>query len=235
MANEFSVRWHGHAAFTVGKTKKILIDPFFDQNPAAKIKKDDVKADIVIVTHAHFDHLGNAVEIAKKNHATVVTMVELAWMLQDEFKDVKFVGINHSGSTVVDGVRIHSVPAFHSSGYNGKYAGPPMGVVIDDGLSLYHAGDTGIFGDMSLIRDLYSPLISLIPIGGFYTMGVQEATKAVKLLGSRYTIPMHYNTFDLIKADPDEFKRKAESPENQIIVMNVEEEVKFDGSGRRIS
>lgn len=234
MTGEFSVRWHGHAAFTVGMTKRILIDPFFDQNPMAKVKKDDVKADIVLVTHAHFDHLGNAVEIARKNHATVVCMVELAWTLQEEFKDVKFVGINLSGSTVVDGVRIHAVPAFHSSGYNGKYAGPPMGVVVEDGLTLYHAGDTGVFGDMTLIKELYHPAISLIPIGGFYTMGIQEAVKAVKLLDSRYTIPMHYNTFDLIKANPEEFKSKAQSQDNSIIVMKVEEEVKFDSTGRRL-
>ncbi len=234
MVDEFRVRWHGHASFTVGKTKKILIDPFITGNPSAKVSKDELKADIVVVTHAHSDHLGDAVDIARKNNAPIVTMVELAWMLQEENDDIEFHGINYGGGVEIDGVTFKSVFAIHSSTYNGKYAGPPMGVVIEDDLTLYHAGDTGLFGDMSLIKEMYRPEISLLPIGGYFTMGIPEALYASRLLGSRYIIPMHYNTFDLIHTDPQEFKRKLEGNGQMAIVLGVEEEVKFDSTGRKL-
>lgn len=235
MAQQFDVTWHGHACFTVGMNKKILIDPFLEGNPVAKIKPDDVKADIIVVTHAHSDHLGDAIKIAKNNKAPIVTMVELAWMLEEENKDLELYGINFSGSTEVKGIRFTSVPAFHSSGYNGKYAGPPMGIVINDGLTVYHAGDTGVFKDMEIIRDLYHPVVSMIPIGGFFTMSPKEALYASKLLQSKYVIPMHYNTFDLIKQDVNEFTEGFSSMNGQsAIVAEVEKTISFDTNGNKL-
>ena len=235
MTNNFEVLWHGHACFTVGSSKKVLIDPFLNGNPVAKVKPEDVKADIIAVTHGHMDHVGDAVKIAKKNSATIVTMVELASLLEEEDKDVNVIGINYSGSTVVDGVRITSVPAFHSSGYNGKYGGSPMGVVIEDGLTLYHAGDTGVFKDMELIHDILKPTISLLPIGGHYTMGVREAVFASKMLGSKYIIPMHYNTFDLIKSDPFKFRDEiAKNRGQEAIIAEIEKPIRFGLDGNKL-
>ncbi len=235
MTQNYDITWHGHACFTVGKNKKILIDPFLEGNPAAKIKPEDVNPDIIVVTHAHGDHLGDAIKIAKRTKAPIVTMVELAWTLEEEHKDLELYGINFSGSTEVKGVNFTSVLAFHSSGYNGKYAGPPMGIVIEDGFPVYHAGDTGVFKDMELIRDLYHPVVSMLPVGGFFTMGPKEALYASKMLQSKYIIPMHYNTFDLIKQDMDKFVGGFSSLKGQIpLVAEVEKTISFDSNGNKL-
>ncbi len=229
MADKVEITWHGHASFTLDFGKKVVIDPFIEGNPKAQIKKEDVKADVVVVTHGHSDHLGNAVEIARKNKAPIVTFVELGWMLNEQNEDLDIRAINYSGSTEVQGIRITAVPAFHSSSLDGKYAGNPAGMVISDGITVYHAGDTGVFGDMSIIADLYHPDVSLLPIGGFYTMSEYEATYAVGLLKSPYVIPMHYNTFDLIKADPQRFKKTTEEKHQvNVLVPRVEEVVRID-------
>lgn len=235
MSQNFDITWHGHACFTVGMNKKILIDPFLEGNPAAKVKPDDVKADVIVVTHAHGDHVGSAVQIAKKNKAPIVTMVELAGLLEEEDKDLELYGINFSGSTEVKGVTFTSVLALHSSGYNGKYAGPPMGIVINDGLTVYHAGDTGVFKDMEIIRDLYHPVISMLPIGGFYTMSPKEALYASKMLQSKYVIPMHYNTFGLINQNVKEFTDGFSSLSGQTpVVAEIEKTVSFDSNGNKL-
>lgn len=229
MAEKVNITWHGHACFTIDLGKKILIDPFIEGNPKAKISKDDVKADIIVITHGHGDHVGNAVEIARKNNAPIVTFVELGWMLQADNDDLDIRAINYSGSTEVDGIRITAVPALHSSSLDGKYAGNPAGMVISSGITVYHAGDTGVFGDMALIAELYKPDVSLLPIGGFYTMSEYEATYAAGLLKSPYVIPMHYNTFDLIQADPQKFKEDTESKHQiNVLVPEVEEVVTID-------
>lgn len=229
MAENVEITWHGHACFTLDFGKKVLVDPFIEGNPKAKIKKEDVKADVVVVTHGHSDHLGDAVEIARRNKAPIVTFVELGWMISSENEDLDVRAINYSGSTEVDGIRITAVPALHSSSVDGKYAGNPAGMVISDGITVYHAGDTGVFGDMSIIADLYKPDVSLLPIGGFFTMSEVEATYAAGLLKSPYFIPMHYNTFDLIKADPEKFKRETEEKHQvNVLVPEIEEVVRID-------
>ncbi len=235
MAEEFRVTWHGHACFTVGSTKNILIDPFLTQNPKAQIKADSVKPDVIAVTHGHFDHVGDAVSIAKRTSAPIVTMVELAGLLQEEEKDLNVIGINYSGSTKVDGVTFTSVPAYHSSGYNGKYGGSPMGIVVNDGLKLYHAGDTGVFRDMETIHDLYNPDISLLPIGGHYTMSIPEALYASRLLKSKYVVPMHYSTFDLINQDPHKFVEGFKDLHGQTaVIAEIEKPIRFDLHGNKL-
>lgn len=226
MAEKIDITWHGHACFTLDFGKKVVVDPFIEGNPKAKIKKDDIKADLVVVTHGHSDHLGDAVYIARKNKAPIVTFVELGWMLNAENEDLDIRAINFSGSTEVDGIRVTAVPAMHSSSMDGKYSGESAGMVISNGITVYHAGDTGVFGDMSIIAELYSPDVSLLPIGGFFTMSEYEATYAAGLLKSPYFIPMHYNTFDLIKADPMKFKKETEEKHQvNVIVPEVEEVV----------
>jgi L-ascorbate metabolism protein UlaG (beta-lactamase superfamily) len=228
MADKVSVRWHGHACFTLDFGKKVIVDPFITGNPVARIKKEDVKADLVVVTHGHSDHVGDAVYIAKKNNAPLITMVELAWILEEENEGINAVGINYSGHYNVDGIRVTAVLATHSAGYNGKYAGGPTGMIIEDGISVYHAGDTGVFKDMELIGEMYRPDVSLLPIGGHYTMGPHEAAIAAGMLKSPNFVPMHYNTFDLIKQNPEEFKKEAEKHKDvKVRIMKVEEEVTF--------
>lgn len=228
MVDKVSVKWHGHACFTLDFGKKVVVDPFITGNPTAKIKKEDVKADLVVVTHAHQDHLGDAVFIAKKNNVPLITMVELAWLLAEENEGLNAVGINYSGHYKVDDITVTAVLATHSSGYNGKYAGGSTGMVIENGISVYHAGDTGVFKDMELIGDMYRPDVSLLPIGGHFTMGPKEAAIAAGMLKSRNFVPMHYNTFDLIKQNPDDFKHEAEKhPNVKVSIMNVEEELTF--------
>jgi L-ascorbate metabolism protein UlaG (beta-lactamase superfamily) len=235
MTEQFEVNWHGHACFTVGMTKKVIIDPFLEGNPVARIKPDSVKVDMVAVTHGHFDHVADAVKIALKNSAPLVTMVELAGILQEENKDLNAIGINYSGSTTIDGIKFTSVPAFHSSGYNGKYGGSPMGIIITDGLKLYHGGDTGVFKDMEVIRDLYKPDISLLPIGGYFTMGIPEALYASKMLGSKYVIPMHYNTFDAIRQDPNKFVEGFKGLKGQhALLAEIEKPLMFDKNGNKL-
>ncbi|WP_188681646.1 metal-dependent hydrolase [Thermogymnomonas acidicola] len=228
MDDKLRLTWHGHACFTIDTGKKVVVDPFIEGNPVAKVKKDDIKADAVVISHGHFDHVGDAVYIARKNKAPIVTMVELAWILGEENKDVQVIGINLSGSTEVNGIRFTAVPAYHSTGYNGKYGGAASGFVIEhNGFTLYHAGDTGVFKDMELIGELYRPQISMLPIGGFYTMSPREAAYAVKMLRSKVTIPMHYNTFDAIKQDPQKFKVEAEKNGTRVVIMGVEETREF--------
>ncbi|QRF74692.1 metal-dependent hydrolase [Thermoplasmatales archaeon] len=229
MTDKVLVKWHGHACFTLDFGKKVVVDPFITGNPSAKIKKEDIKADLVVVTHGHSDHVGDSVYIAKKNGVPLVTMVELAWILEEENKDLNAIGINYSGNTKVDGIKVSAVLATHSSGYNGKYAGGPTGMIIENGVSVYHAGDTGVFKDMELIGEMYHPDVALLPIGGHYTMSPHEAAIAAGMIKAPAVVPMHYNTFDLIKQDPAEFKKEAEENHKvKVSIMKVEEELSFD-------
>lgn len=183
----------------------ILIDPFLNDNPTSPVKAKDVRADYIILTHAHGDHVGDTVEIAKAHNSTVISNFEIAnWCAAQ--------GLNAHPMHIGGG---HSFPfghvkltqAFHGSSFpDGTYGGMPVGVLITvEGKTIYHSGDTGLFGDMKLIRELNPIDVALIPIGDNFTMGVSDALKAVELLKPKETIPMHYSTFDVINTDPDEF------------------------------
>ena len=201
------VKFLGHAAFLIEGSKKILIDPFLSGNPQAAVKPEEVEADLILVTHAHGDHIGDAVEIAKRTGAKIVAMYDIANYISEQ-GNVEVIGMNY-GPTEVDGVGIVQVPAWHSSS-DGKYGiGNPCGYIVKlDGKTIYHAGDTFVFLDMSLFSELYGPIdLALLPIGGHFTMGPREAAKAVELLKPKKVVPMHYNTWPPISADPEEFKR----------------------------
>ncbi len=207
------ITWLGHAAFLLEGSKRVLIDPFLIGNPMAPVKPSDVKVDLIAVTHGHGDHLGDSVEIAKNNDCPVVTIHELSRILAS--KGVEAVGMNIGGTAKVAGVKITMVKAFHSADVeeNGNIisAGDPAGFVIElDGIKVYHCGDTDVFSDMKLISELYRPDIMLVPIGGWYTMGIDEAVKAVEFVKPKYVIPMHYNTFPVIETDPEDFKKRVE-------------------------
>ena len=198
----------GHAAFEIAGSKRILIDPFLTGNPKAAAKPEELEADLILITHAHGDHIGDAVAIAQRTGAKIVAMYDIANYLVENSRGITTIGMNY-GPTEVDGVKIVQVPAWHSSS-DGKYSiGNACGYIVElDGVKVYHAGDTFVFKDMELFAELYGPIdLALLPIGGHFTMGPREAAKAVELLKPKKVVPMHYNTWPPISADPEEFKR----------------------------
>ncbi|MEM1650027.1 MAG: metal-dependent hydrolase [Sulfolobales archaeon] len=213
------ITWFGHAAFQVVLGgKRILIDPWI-RNPLSPISLEKIQEpDYIIVTHDHGDHLGETLEIMKRFKKTIfIGLFELAEYVGEEIGDRgRVIGGNIGGPIRLDeDLRVVFTPAIHSSS-----RASPAGVVIrsrDD--SIYHAGDTGVFYDMSLIRELYTPRIAMIPIGGHFTMGIDEAVKAVELLKPKYVIPMHYNTFPIISADPEIFRKKVSEKLHDVRVV----------------
>lgn len=217
------ITWLGHAAFLIEGRNKILVDPFLTGNPSASISADKVDCDIICVTHGHGDHLGDAVDIARRTGATIASIVEMSDYV--EKLDVKSVGFNLGGTARVLDTSITMVPAFHSSSIGAPglefSAAMAVGMVIDSGKVVYHAGDTSVFGDMQLVGDLYKPEVALLPIGGFYTMDARQAALAVRLLRPKTVIPMHYNTFPQIQADPEKFAGlvKEQSSGTKVVIL----------------
>ncbi|WP_048151364.1 metal-dependent hydrolase [Palaeococcus ferrophilus] len=214
------VRFLGHAAFEIAGSKKILIDPFLTGNPKAAAKPEELDADLILVTHAHGDHIGDAVAIAQRTGAKIVAIYDIANYLVENNEGITTIGMNY-GPTEVDGVKIVQVPAWHSSS-DGKYSiGNPCGYIVEmDGVKIYHAGDTFVFSDMALFNELYGPIdVALLPIGGHFTMGPKEAAKAVELLKPRKVVPMHYGTFPPIEKDPEEFKRLV-GEKAEVVILN---------------
>jgi len=220
------VTWFGHASFKIEVADKIvLIDPWLDGNPYSPVKASEIgRADIVYVTHDHGDHLGDAVDICKRTNATFVSTFELGnYASENGVKDV--VGLNIGGCAEVKGVKLYMVQAFHTCS-----RGAPTGVIVEaEGKRVYHAGDTGLFGDMKLIGQIYKPDLALLPIGGYYTMGALEAAEAVKLLKPKAVIPMHYMTFPVLAQSADEFvkKVKKKAPRVKVVVLNPGESCQF--------
>src|SRR5512136_755570 len=202
------INYYGHSAFLIEGQDRILIDPFLTGKPKASTTADKVDCDIICVTHGHGDHLGDAVGIARRTGAVIASIVEMSdWF---EKLGVKSVGFNMGGTVKVKNTSITMVPAFHSSSIGAPglefSAAMPVGMVIESGKVVYHAGDTAVFGDMKLIGDLYRPDVALLPIGGFFTMDPKQAALAVKLIRPKIVIPMHYNTWDQIRVDPKDFQ-----------------------------
>jgi len=165
----------------------VLIDPFFTGNSTAVVSPDKVDCDIICVTHGHGDHLGDAVQIARRTGAVVASILEMSNYL--ERTGVKAVGFNLGGTVKIRNTSITMVPAFHSSSIGAPglefSAAMAAGMVIDSGKTVYHAGDTCVFGDMKLIGEMYKPQVALLPIGGFFTMDPEQAAMAVKLIKPR--------------------------------------------------
>ncbi len=212
--------FHGHS-FTELHLKgvKVLIDPFINGNPLCDIAFEDAKCDFIILTHGHGDHFGDTIELSKKYNATVIATAELAYYLRS--KGVTAHDMNLGGAHAFPFGNVKLTLAHHSSSTpDGTYAGDPAGVLIDsDGCLIYHAGDTALFLDMKLIGEMHKIKYALLPIGDNYTMGIDDAVKAAEFLNAENVIPIHYNTFDVIKADAGEFKRKIESIGKKCIVL----------------
>ena len=212
-----SVKWLGHAAWLITfKDTKIIIDPFLTNNPKAAMKADDVKADMVLVTHNHFDHLGDAFSIAKRNNAKLVGKFELSLDAQKAgIPDANAIGMNIGSMAKFGSLEIAMVPAIHSGNEGGF-------IIKGDGKTIYHAGDTALFSDMQLIKKLYKPDVAMLPIGGFFTMGPNEAAIAAKYIGAKTVFPMHYNTFPPIVQDANKFAKMVKG--SKVIVLEPGQE-----------
>ncbi len=223
------LKYFSHSAFqlTSKSGKRILIDPFLDGNPTSTVKASDVNADYIILTHAHGDHIGDAFSIAERCDSTFICVNELANYCAD--KGFKAHNMHIGGGHDFEFGRVKFTIAHHGSMTpDNQYAGSPSGVVLSiDGINLYHTGDTGLFYDMKLIGEMTALDYMLLPIGDNFTMGITDAVKAVELANPKYAIPMHYNTFSVIAADPNEFKKKIEIIGKKCIVMDFGQEIEL--------
>jgi len=203
------IQYLGHSAFILDDGKyRVIIDPFITGNPFSPIKWEEVDAQFIILTHAHSDHFGDALSIALKNDATIIAVNELATYVSKKGAKAHFMHIGGSWNFPFGKVKF--TQAFHGSSLdNNEYMGEPAGVIISmGGSNVYHTGDTGLFGDMKLIGEMNNIDIMLCPIGDNFTMGIDDAVKACEFVHPGLAIPMHYNTFPLIQADPDKFANK---------------------------
>ena len=206
--------WYGHSAFYLESAagKCILIDPWLENPKAPAGAKDIPRVDLILVTHGHSDHIGNTVELAKRTGASVIAIHELSLYFQS-VGVAGASGMNKGGTKSVNGIKITMTDAKHSGDIDVDQqltcGGEAAGFVItfEDGYTVYHAGDTALFGDMKFIGDLYKPALALLPIGDLFTMGPREAAMACKLLKPKTIIGMHYGTFPVLTGTPSELRR----------------------------
>jgi L-ascorbate metabolism protein UlaG (beta-lactamase superfamily) len=226
--SQVSFTWIGHGTWKVrsAKGKEILIDPWIMNNPAApaNLKKID-RCDLMLITHGHFDHIADALEIAKQHKSKVVSNYEIAtWLGSKGLDSDSLIGANQGGTVDIDGIKVTLVHAEHSCGITDGdktvYGGDACGLVIEfeNGYTIYFAGDTDVFGDMAIIAELNKLDAAFLPIGGFYTMGPERAAKAVSLLGVKTVVPMHFATFPALAGRPDQLQ---ELVGNSVRVLDV--------------
>lgn len=222
-----AITWLGHATalITTPKGTQILIDPFIEQNPKYPHGyKLPETIDLILLTHGHGDHIADAVPVAKKYDSQVVGMVEVIGWVQSKGVD-NGVGMNLGGTYKFKDVSVSLVEAHHSSsiqdGDKTLYAGEAGGFVIaiEDGPVIYHAGDTSLFSDMQLIRDLHTPEIGLLPIGDHYTMGPKAASLAAKYLALKAVIPIHYGTWPLLTGTPEELSDHLQETKIEVLSL----------------
>jgi L-ascorbate metabolism protein UlaG (beta-lactamase superfamily) len=206
-----TLTWLGHAAFRIesGGGKRIYVDPFLQGNPKTpENEKSPERVDVIAVTHGHSDHAGEVADLSRRfPDAQIVAQVEVKGWLEKQGANVgDLPGINKGGSQEIDGIRFTLTNAFHSSSASdGTYLGESCGIVVrlEEGKTLYFAGDTCVFGDMQLIARLYRPDVAILPIGDWFTMGPEEAAVALELLGNPRCVPCHWGTFPLLSGTPD--------------------------------
>jgi L-ascorbate metabolism protein UlaG (beta-lactamase superfamily) len=208
------VTWLGHSTFRMASPKgvRLLFDPFLTNNPSCPPAAKRVgQIDLILVTHGHSDHCEDAAAIARETGATVIASPELGgWLERQGVKHLR--PMNIGGRQHLSGLEVAMVPALHSSSApDGSYLGPATGFVVrfEDGLTIYFAGDTALFGDMRLIRDRQKPDVAFLPIGDRFTMGPEDAAIAAEWVGVKAIVPMHYGTFPELTGTVEELRRHA--------------------------
>ena len=207
--------WVGHGTWKIRTAggKDVLIDPWLSSPVTPDHLKTVDRLDIMVLTHGHFDHVGDAVAVAKATGCKVVTTFELAaWLGRQGVSEDNVVGMLKGGTVELDGISFTMVHAEHTSSTpDGAYGGEPVGYVIqfENGFKIYFSGDTDVFGDMALIRELEEPEVAFLSIGDFYTMGPRRAAKAVQLLGVKTVVPMHFGTFPVLTGTPAQLEELA--------------------------
>lgn len=227
MAEKYvKTRWMGHSTWelTTSSRKKLVIDPWYTDNPKNPSSSDDFTPDYVLITHDHWDHVKDVPNFIKKG-AKVITQPEVEKRMVEDY-DVSgdaFIRINTGGTvTLEDDIRVTLIPAFHSAD-----SGTPGGLIIRFGdITIMNTGDTALHGDLQLYGKLYPPTLLMLPIGDRFTMGIRDAAEAVAMVQPKYCVPQHYNTFPAIEQDPAQFKALVEekSPETTCWIPIIGEE-----------
>jgi L-ascorbate metabolism protein UlaG (beta-lactamase superfamily) len=218
----------GHSAFLIETDKAcILIDPFLSGNPLANFDYRKKKITHIFITHAHSDHIGDSIEISKNTGATIFAVFELANFCSE--RGAKAIGVNLGAKLQFNWGSVKFLTAAHSSSNaNLAYGGLAASLLFDvDGTTIFHAGDTALIPDFNLIGELYNPYYAILPIGGFYTMDIEDAAVAAKMLFAMEIIPMHYNTFPNIKADVQKFADLIEAQGQKCLPLKVNEYVEL--------
>jgi L-ascorbate metabolism protein UlaG (beta-lactamase superfamily) len=218
LPTDTTITWYGHSCIRIDTAggRTIIIDPWF-ANPRSPLSVDDVdRCDLLLVTHGHFDHFGDALALASRLRPAWPCIHELSLWLARQLPGGSdaVIGMNKGGTVEVDGIRVTMVHADHSAGdWNAAgettlYLGDPVGFVIEleDGYRIYHAGDTDVFGDLRLIGERYRPDLAMLPIGGHYTMDPVGAALVVEWLGVHDVVPLHYGTFPILTGTPDRWR-----------------------------
>ncbi len=236
-----TITWFGHSTFrlVLPDARVVMIDPWLAGNPACPDTLAAIdRCDMIFLTHGHGDHTGDVASLVKQFDPVVVGNFELCNVLQAQIGTGRFSGMNPGGTQSLDGVRVSLTQAFHSSSVDGPngpiYAGMPNGLIVGvDGLAtVYHAGDTDVFGDMAIIAKLYAPKICILPIGDHFTMGAKGAALATELLKPQTIIPCHYKTFSLLAQSADDFRNALTAEmKARLVVPNVGQEVDWNGNG----
>ncbi|WP_421380461.1 metal-dependent hydrolase [Bacillus salacetis] len=216
------VSYHGHSVVKVVTEKHtILIDPFINGNELTDLKAEEEKPDVILLTHGHNDHVGDTVELAKRNDALVVAPFELATYLS--WQGVNTHPLHIGGGYDFDFGRVKLTQAFHGSSYETEdkqiiYTGMPAGILLTvEGKTIYHAGDTALFSDMKLIGMRNSIDLAFLPIGDNFTMGPDDAALAAEYVNAKTVVPIHYNTFPPIKQDPEKFVSMLKGQEGKVM------------------
>jgi len=210
-----SLTWLGHAAFRLDTPggRRVYVDPFLGNPKCPHGEQEPERVDLIALTHGHDDHVGSTVALHERFGCTVVAQVEVRWWLESQgIAGASGNDPNKGGTWQWEGIEVSLTNANHSSsGPAGEYLGEPTGLVfrLEDGKTVYFAGDTNVFGDMELIRRIYEPEIAVLPIGDHYTMGPREAAVALELLGVRRCVPCHWGTFPLLRGRPQELQELA--------------------------
>jgi L-ascorbate metabolism protein UlaG (beta-lactamase superfamily) len=228
-----SLTWLGHAAFRIesDRGKRIYVDPFLQGNPKTpEGEKRPERVDVIALTHGHSDHAGEAAALSKSfPDAQIVAQVEVkGWLGKQGASVGELPGINKGGSQEIDGIRFTLTHAAHSSSAeDGTYLGESCGLVVrlEDGKSVYFAGDTCVFGDMQLIARVYRPDVAVLPIGDWFTMGPEEAAVALELLGSPRCVPCHWGTFPVLSGTPQRLKELA--PDADVVEFDPGESIEL--------